>query len=326
LKLILNRGLVADPLLHVYVTDANGTVRDSELETGRLLVRAFEVGSGFLVRRSQSAAAVLEASPARRALSRVAHCLDQGDRKAASAGLLSYGAVLERHGEHEAALDVYRAVCRERPTDACAALHAARAARKSGRRAEAESLYRQAGAGCGDAHLARLAALGEALVSDEPLIAVTAVMRAARLAGDCEALGVAREERARLQLAAGRKKEALCDLAAAALRFQGRRDRVRVLHRLAELLSARGDLAAAREALLLALELADERQRAHTVQRLRTVARSMGDQLELRRSRGRGAADIVTIGPVGRLQPSALSRAGRVRRWRSRLPAMTAAT
>ena len=77
---------------------------------------------------------------------------------------------------------------------------------------------------------------------------------------------------------------------------------------------------AAREVLLTALDIVDDRTRAHTVQRLRTIARSMGDELELRRTRGRGNATITTLGTMSsRRVPLSESRVDRLRRRRAAL-------
>lgn len=293
------------------------SVRERELETGRLMLRAATNGDGFLVRRAAEAAAALEASPARRALVRCAHALSDGGDVAS--GLTAYGAVLERHGEHDAAYEVYL-TCLPLTTDRCAGLHVARSARRSGRREEALAMYRRLGTECDDGHVQLLARIGEALVSPDPLDALTTTLQAARAAKDAEAVALAREERARYQLAARRIDRALRDLAAAATRFRNPVDRVRVLHRMAELLSARGDLDAAREVLLTTLEIVDDRARAHTVQRLRTIARSMGDQLELRRTRGRGNATLTTLGTMSsRRVPLDESRVFSLRRRRAAL-------
>jgi tetratricopeptide (TPR) repeat protein len=293
------------------------SLRERELETGRLILRAAAKRDAFLTRRATEAAAALDASPARRALVRCADALaGQGD---VSAGLLAFGAVLERHGEHDAAYEAYRASL-PNTSDSCAGLHVARAARRSGRREEALEMYRRLGTDCDDRHVRLLARIGEALVSADPLSSLTSAIGAARAAHDAEALAVAREERARYQLAACNFDGALRDLAGAAVRFHDCVDRVRVLHRMGELLSARGDLDAAREVLLAALDIVDDRARAHTVQRLRTVARSMGDQLELRRTRGPGNASITTLAATtSRRVPPGESRVLRLRRRRAAL-------
>jgi tetratricopeptide (TPR) repeat protein len=306
-------------LLQLDETRAPASVRERELEVGALVLRAVRERDGFVVRRAVAAVAELEPGPVRRALRRAAEGLSEGENTALLSGLLSYGAVLERHGVYDEAASVYSAVMAARPTDACATLHAARAARKAGRRDDALALYRRAAdQAVGDPRLLLVVRVGAALVSEAPEAVLTAVLRDARRGGHGEAVAIAREERARLRVSARRTGAALRDLAAAAARYPDRIDRVRVLQRMAELLSARGDLLAARESLLAALEQADTAQRAHTVQRLRTIARAMGDELELRRSRGQGAAAITTLTPVpSRRVAAAESLAPRIRRWRS---------
>jgi tetratricopeptide (TPR) repeat protein len=308
--------------LRVDAPNRRASVREREVEVGALVVRAAGVRDAFLVRRAGEAVAALEASPVRRALTRATEGLNESDEERVATGLLSYGAVLERYGVHDEAARVYGAVMTSRPGDARVTLHTARAARKAGRRDEAAALYRcaaeQAG---GNVRMALLVRIGEALVSDDTCSGLDAVIRDARRARDGDALAIAREERARLHVAARRNPAALRDLAAAAGRYTDRVDRVRVLQRMAELLSSRGDLMAAREVLLAALEQAGGAQRAHTVQRLRTVARAMGDQLELWRSRGQGASSLTTLTPVpARRVAPADSLVPRLRRWRSLLP------
>ena len=96
-----------------------------------------------------------------------------------AAGLIAYGAVLERHGEHEAAYEVYR-TAQPLSGDPCAAMHVARAARRSGRREEALELYRRVDSECDDSHVRLLVRIGEALVSGDPLRSLTAAIAAAR--------------------------------------------------------------------------------------------------------------------------------------------------
>jgi tetratricopeptide (TPR) repeat protein len=317
---------VSQQLLQLEPTRAPASVRERELEVGALVLRAAGERASFVVRRAVAAVAELDPGPVRRALRRAAEGLVEGEEATLLSGLLSYGAVLERHAVHEEAVAVYGAVMAARPEDACATLHTARAARKAGRRDEAMALYRRAAdqAG-GDPRLLLVVRVGEALVSETAEAALTAVLRDARRGGHGEAVAIAREERARLRVASRRTGAALRDLAAAAVRYTDRIDRVRVLQRMAELLSARGDLLGAREALLAALEQADTAQRAHTVQRLRTIARAMGDELELRRSRGQGATSITTLTPLpSRRVAAAESLAPRIRRWRSLITAPAA--
>jgi hypothetical protein len=108
-----------------------------------------------------------------------------------------------------------------------------------------------------------LVRIGEALVSDAPEPALTAVIRAARQARNRVAVAIAREERALLRIRTRRSAAALRDLLFAAARYRDVQDRLRVLHRAAELLSARGDLLAARE-VLLARVIWPARRSAHT--------------------------------------------------------------
>jgi tetratricopeptide (TPR) repeat protein len=310
---------------HLRLVDEPGapaTVRERELEVGRLVLSAAEGGDPFVLRRAAAAVAELESSPARRALRRAVEAVDGGDERSLQASLVTYGATLERHGVHDGAGEVYGVVMRLWPGAATATLHAARAARRSGRRDDALRLYRQAGRECGgDAHMTLLVRIGEALVSDDGAAALTAVVRDARRRGDRDALAVAREERSRYMLAARRTGAALRDLAAAAVRYTDTMDRLRVLHRMAEILAARGDLLAAREVLLAALEQASAGQRGHSVQRLRAVARALGDELELRRTRGRATSSLITLAPRRSNRPAAArSAAPRLQRWRAILP------
>jgi tetratricopeptide (TPR) repeat protein len=301
--------------------DRSATVRERELEVGALVLRAVAVRDAFLVRRAAVAVGELAASPARRALLRAADGLAAADDRAVEAGLLGYAAVLERHGVQDAAETAYRAVLALRPGSAVVTLHTARAARKAGRREEALALYRNAAEQAGgDAHMRRLAQIGEALIAEEPLQALGAALACARRARDGEAVAIVREERARLHVAARRTGPAIRDLRAAALRYTDRSDRMRVLHRLADLFTARGDLLAAREVLLVALQHVSEAQRGLTVQRLRTVARSLGDELALRRTRGRATTSLVSLAPLpARVRPATASAASSLQRWRELL-------
>lgn len=302
------------PLMHLQLPQEGPTVsvREGELETGRLVLRAVKSGDGFLVQRAEREVNALERSGARRALRRAVTGLLEGDGDAVRSGLLSYGAVLERHGEHDVAAAVYAAV-RGESEDADVALHEARARRKAGERERAGLLYREVRERAGDVRLGLMAAVGEALVAADAMGALGAVTREARARGAWEVVAIAREERARLTSSAR-------DLLAAVCRYRDAADRVRVLHRLADLLAARSDAMGAREALLVALELAPEDRRDHTVQRLRTLARAMGDEVTLRRTRGAAPPALVTLAPARRVQQSGRSLAPRLRRLRAALP------
>lgn len=303
--------------LHLDVeTRPAASLRERELEVGRLVLRAARAGDAFLLRRAAAAADGLEAGAARRSLRRAAGGVAEADGAAVRTGLSTWAGALEQHGLHEAAGEVYAVLRALNPGDAALTLHAARAARRSGRRDAALRLYEQAASECScDAHMQLLVRIGEALVSDAPVAALTRVVGEARRMRDADAVAIAREERSRLVPAT----RAVRDLAAAAARYSHRTDRVRVLHRMAELLTGRGDLLGAREALLAALEHGSAAQQGQSAQRLRTVARCMGDELELRRSRGRGVAGPVMLVPPRR-EANVRSSAGRLRRWRSLLP------
>jgi tetratricopeptide (TPR) repeat protein len=327
--MILNREAALNVQLQTLPTSTPVSLRQRELEAGRVVLRAIGTGDPFLLRRADHAVAELGSEAVRRPLRRALECARNGeaDPAAAAAGLLGYGAVLERHAEYLEAEAVYGAALEQLPGDSRVALHAARAARKAGRREAALSLYRRAGETAGgDIRMHLLVRIGEALVSAEPERALTAAASAARAAGDRDALGVALEERARIRPTVRHSNAAVRDLLAAAVRYRDAQDRVRVLHRLAELLTARGDLPAAREALLAALDLVGEGKRGHTLQRLRTVARSMGDAVELRRSRGQGGGTLVSLAPPpARSRTQATTLQPRVRRVRDMIAASASA-
>lgn len=311
-------------------TEAPARPRQRELETGQLVGRAVRLrlsgssGAGFLVRRAGADVAGLDSSGARRALSRTVEALDGrpdgwiGGCGELSGALVSYGGVLERHREKAAAVKAYETALAVRPDDPELMLHAARAHRKAGNREKALALYGRVRER-GDGRLARFSLLGEALLGDRPEEALTRVLVEAEPAGQREVAAVALEERARLHRRASRRAEAVDDLIAAAGFYDDRRDRLRVAHGLADLLLACGDLDAAREALVAALDLALPDERDHAVQRLRTVARAQGDELALRRWPPAGRSALVSLMPPARSSHRAASLAPRVRRWRETL-------
>jgi hypothetical protein len=173
----------------------------------------------------------------------------------------------------------------------------------------------------GDARLARFSALGEALLAELPVEALAEVLADSLAAGDREATAVALEERARLLRRDGRGGDAVLDLMDAARTYEDRRDRVRVAHALSDLLLARGDLAAAREAVAAAADLAGAADIQHSVQRLRAIARAEGDELGLRRWPSVGPSPLTTLMPVRRTAGGgpAASLAPALRRWRDGL-------
>jgi tetratricopeptide (TPR) repeat protein len=203
------------------------------------------------------------------------------------------------------------------PRCAEVALHAGRVARKSGDVERAVEMYLRARKlDGGEGSLGRLAAVGEAAVSDDPERALGTVMRVALRRGDVEAAAVAQEERARCRRAAGRQGAAIRDLCVAAARFPDAIDRARVAHELADLASARGDLATIREALLLALSCGDVPQRDHARARLHTLCRGQGDQLGMRRWRSNGPPALVSLTPLRAASGRPSPAAGILRRFR----------
>lgn len=278
---------------------APASMRERELEVGRVVLRAVASRHPFMLRRAASDVTSLESGPARRALRRAVEGADASDVAGSVAGLLGWGSVLERHGEYAEAETAYRAAMPLDEADSCLALHAARAARKAGRRDAAMALYRHAGEqSAANPRMQLLVRIGEALVSPDAEGRLSRVLGEARREGMRDVVAIAREERALVRLSSRRRHAAIRDLLRAAAGFRDSQDRVRVLHRLADLLSAAGDLNAARETLHAALDIATEAQRAHTVQRLRTVARATGDEVAMRRTRGQGATAMVTLAPA----------------------------
>jgi hypothetical protein len=293
---------------------------------GALVLRVVEAGGAdpFTLRRAGAEVAALPASPERTILARALRVLEEGGAPARlSAALVSYACELERtrrlpEANAAAALALALDV-------ACGgtALHAARLARKAGERERALALYcaaRDLDGGSGP--IARLAAVGEAVVSDGAARRLGGVIRRALRAGDAEAAAVGLEERVAARRAAGDLDGAARDLWAAAARFRDPVDRGRVLHALAGALLAAGDTDAAREALLAALAAGDAPQREHARTRLHTLSRDRGDQVGMRRWRSFRPPALVSLSAY-RAAPRARSAAPRLRRWREALGAST---
>jgi tetratricopeptide (TPR) repeat protein len=219
---------------------------------------------------------------------------------AALAGLLvDYACELEstqRLPEADAALALARAMV---PGCAEAALHAGRVARRLGDPARALAFYAEARRLDGaEGEIARFASIGEAVVSGDPEGALGPAIRRAVRAGHGEAAAVGLEERARVRRAAGMRRGAIRDLCVAALRFADGIDRGRVAHEMADIAMTTGDLATAREALLLALACGAPSQREHARSRLHTMARNQGDRVGMRRWRSMaGPPALVSLAP-----------------------------
>jgi hypothetical protein len=210
--------------------------------------------------------------------------------------LVAYAFELEttqRLPEAELAVVLARAIT---PDCAEIALHGGRVARKMRRHECALLLYREAQAlDTGDGAIARLAAIGEAVVSEDAARGVGRAMRRAVRAGDSEAAAVALEERARLRRAQGWRRGAIRDLCMAVLRFSDPVDRGRAAHELTDIAITLSDVATAREALLVALTCGNGPQQDHALSRLYTLARQQGDQLGMRRWRSFSRPALVSI-------------------------------
>jgi hypothetical protein len=172
-------------------------------------------------------------------------------------------------------------------------------ARRLGDPARALAFYAEARRLDGaEGEIARFASIGEAVVSGDPEGALGPAIRRAVRAGHGEAAAVGLEERARVRRAAGMRRGAIRDLCVAALRFADGIDRGRVAHELADIAMTTGDLATAREALLLALACGAPSQREHARSRLHTMARNQGDRVGMRRWRSMaGPPALVSLAP-----------------------------
>jgi hypothetical protein len=239
-----------------------------------------------------------------------------------STPLVQYACELEtthRLPEADAILGLARTVS---PVDPEIALHAGRLARKLGERERALVLYRTARDLDGEGGtIARLAAIGEAVVSDAPDAALGRVIRYAVRAEDAEAAAVGLEERAAVRRAAGKRQAAARDLCVAAARFADPVDRARVAHELADIIIGVGDPLAAREALLVALSFGDAPQRDHARTRLHTLSRDLGDQVGMRRWRSFKRPSLVSLSAYGRA-PATRSAAPVLARWRENIESL----
>lgn len=278
-----------------------------------------EGGCDFTLRRAGAEADALPACAERSILKRALLVLStengSGSERIVPV-LLQYACELEttrRLPEAGAVLALARSFATAAPE---IALHAGRIARKLGDRGRALEMYRTARDLDGDGGaIARLAAIGEAAVSDDAEMALGRVIRGAVRVGDAEAAAVGLEERARVRCAAGRRRAAARDLCVAAARFPDAADRARVAHQLADIMIAAGDPLAAREALLLALALGDAPQRDHARVRLHTLCRDLGDRVGMRRWRSFQRPALVSLS-VYRVSAGSRTAAPVLRRWR----------
>ena len=309
-----------DTLLHISETERGERARRAA--AGALVLRVVQLSLGgaldeFTLRRAHAEVARLEKSAEKSILLRAVRVLEDGGASAPlSAGLVSYACELEktrRLPEADAAIGLALALDEG---SGATALHAARLARKMGDRQRALALYCAArDLDGGDGQIARFAAIGEAVVSDDGICMLGGVIRRALRAGDAEAAAVGLEERATLRRAAGDRRGAARDLWSAAARYTDPVDRARAAHELAGAALALGDAGAAREALLVALAWGDAPQKDHARTRLHTLSRDLDDQVGMRRWRSFQRPSLVSLSAY-RPAPAARSLAPRLLAWR----------
>lgn len=314
----------ADHFLRISETERGERARRAA--AGALVLRAVErsaagAGDGFGLRRAQREVEGLERSAERSILQRLLSSVETGTapgtRVARTA--VQYACELERTQRLPEADAAVRLALALDGASAVTALHAARVARKLGERDRALALYCAArDLDVDNGAIARLAAVGEAVVGASPMPALSAAIRAALVAGDGEAAAVGLEERAGLRRAAGDRRGSARDLMAAAARFTDGVDRARVAHALAGALLAAGDSDGAREALLLALAWGDQPQQDHARTRLHTLSRDGADQVGMRRWRSFQRPSLVSLSAY-RPRPVGHSVAERLRGWREAL-------
>jgi hypothetical protein len=312
-----------DTLRHISETERGERARRAA--AGALLLRAAELAvSGepdeFTLRRAAAEVAGLEKSAEKTILLRAVRVLEEGAAPARlSAAMVSYACELEKTRRLlEADAAVTLALALDEGSGATA-LHAARLARKMGDRQRALALYCAArDLDGGNGVIARLAQVGEAVVSDDAERLLGRVIRRALRAGDAESAAVGLEERAALRRASGDRRGAARDLCLAAARYTDPVDRARAAHELAGAVLALGDTAAAREALLVALAWGDAPQKDHARTRLHTLSRDVGDQVGMRRWRSFQRPSLVSLSAY-RPAPGPRSLAPRLLRWRESL-------
>jgi len=276
----------------------------------------------FSLRRARYEVEALEKSPERSILDRLLQVAESGDLAGArlAKSLVAYACEMERTRrlpEADAAVTLAFALD---GAGSATALHAARLARKLGERDRALALYcaaRELDGGTGT--IARLAQVGEAVVSADPVRALGRAIRRALRAGDAEAAAVGLEERAAARRAAGHRAGAARDLAIAAARYTDAVDRARVAHELAGVVLALGDAPAAREALQVALAWGDAPQQDHARTRLHTLSRDVGDQVGMRRWRSFKRPPLVSMSAYRPRPAAERTAAPRLVRWRERL-------
>jgi tetratricopeptide (TPR) repeat protein len=220
--------------------------------------------------------------------------------------LVRAGGAFEQARDHAAARALFELATELRPECAATTLHAGRAARRAGDREGALAHYTRAQALDEGGRVARLARIGEAMLSRAGERRLSEEIRDAVRAGDREAAGVGLEARAIVRCETARCREAIRDLCVCALRYPDREDQARAAERVAELLIQSNDLEAAREALLLVHEIGTPAQRVHARAQLHALSAKMGDVLGTKRWRGAGISGA-TVDPLG--PPTDIERA-----------------
>lgn len=314
---------------------ASGADRTAEPASARRLVlaalRSASLGlssAPFLERRARREIDELRPTSERAVMARLLdlHADGRTPRRRTAEALLRWAGLLESRGLADGAgavLDLARALC---PDDAELALHAARLARKSGDASTARDLYGTARRLDGaSGRLARMAEVGLALLSPDPEGALGRILRLALENGQREAAAAAQEARAAVRRRKGDLHGALRDYGIAAARFRDPADRGRLGHAAADLLVAAGEPLAARRVLLEVEGLCRPPQARRARARLRELARSLGDDVGLRRWRDASAGDLVSLSPSRRRSrtptggKSTGPTAERIDRWIDRL-------
>jgi hypothetical protein len=206
--------------------------------------------------------------------------------------LVRAGGALEVVGEHASARALFELATELRPTCATTRLHAGRAARQAGQADAALAHYTRAQSLDVEGRIARLARIGEAMLSGSGERRLSQEIRSAVRAGDYEAAGVGLEARAILRCQAARCREAIRDLCACALRYPDPEHRSRAAERVAALLTQDNDLEGAREALLLVHEIGSPAQRKAARTKLYRLSLELGDALGAKRWKGEEAIQV----------------------------------
>ncbi len=215
--------------------------------------------------------------------------------------VLRWACHLEADGRLVESAQIYETASAMVPGDPVLILHAARLARKCGDGGRAEVLYRRvAELARSDGRLARLAAVGRALMSPDGERRLGRILRAGLRAADQESAAVAQEARGTLRRRAGDRAGAVRDYLIAALRYANPTDMGRLGHELADLFVSERDFDAARRILLETESRGNESQATWARGRLRQLAVAMGDEVGGRRWADAPTPCLTTLMPPAR--------------------------